>query len=134
MARFTAMIDMAKTPEDVKKEIGGFYPTAPAQATTSAYPYGLCISIEDDELTKLGLDGDMPSVGEMIHLAAMAKVTSVSRNEREMTDGTKKECRRIELQITHLATENEDEENTAEAQLAQSAARRERFYGKNEEN
>jgi hypothetical protein len=118
MAQFTAMIDMVKSAEDVKKEIGNSFPATPAAPTVAAYPYGLCLSLEEDELAKLGLD-DLPNVGEMIHLCAMAKVTSVSQNEREMTDGSKKSCRRVELQITHLATESEDEEN-----------RSERWYGK----
>ena len=72
--------------------------------TTSKYPYGLCISLDDDQLTKL--DMEKPSAGDMIHIFGMAKVTSVS--EREDTDG--KSCCRVELQITHLGLENEDEE------------------------
>ena len=82
-------------------------PEAPSAPT---YPYGLCLALSEDELEKLGLDGDLPKVGMMIHLVAMAKVTSVSQNERETTDGGKKNCCRVELQITHLATENEDDE------------------------
>lgn len=132
MAAFTAMIDMAKTPDDVKKEVAdmGGMAVAPAKPSVMTYPYGLCLSLEDEQLAKLGLDKDeMPSVGDMIHLCAMAKVTNVSSSEREMTDGSKNECRRIELQITHLATENEEDENTAaQAEMDRSEARRKRFY------
>ena len=49
------MVNMAKTPDDVKKEIGDFYPSAPAASTTSAYPYGLSISFDDETLKKLGM-------------------------------------------------------------------------------
>jgi hypothetical protein len=117
MARFGAMTDMARTPEDVKKELGkdmammaspamssGIKPTVPT------YPYGLCVSLDEESMAKLGLDGDLPEVGEMIHFCAMARVTSASMNEREGTDGAKETCRRVELQITHLGLESEDQE------------------------
>jgi len=135
MAHFATMIDMAKSPEEVKEEVGKMMPTVASKIADApavpVYPYGLCLSLEDDSIEKLALGDDLPEVGEMIHLCAMAKVTSVSKNERETTDGEKKLCRRIELQITHLATENEDEED-AEGQLAKSEARRKRFYGDGE--
>src|SRR6266567_4995889 len=123
---FQSMVDMAKTPDEVKKEVND-YPRASFASDLPApkvpvYPYGLCISLDEDTLAKLKLDGDLPDVGEMIHLAAMAKVTSVSEREREDTTGNKTRCCRVELQITHLATEVEDQEEVSEA-------RRGRFYG-----
>jgi len=105
MAGFSTMVDMARDPEEIKEDMPQAVPSAPL------YPYGLCISMDEDTLEKLRLDGELPQVGMMIHLAGMAKVTSVSQNEREMSDGSKKNCCRVELQITHLATENEDEED-----------------------
>ena len=100
-------------------------------STGPKYPYGLCISFDEDTLEKLGLDdGEMPEVGDMIHLMAMAKVTSVSENERESVGGATKKCCRIELQITHLATENEDTESVRE-EMAEK--RRGRFYDEEEE-
>lgn len=115
---FSKMIDMAKEPEDLSDPI----PETSATPSAPQYPYGLCIALTEEELAKLGLDDGLPEVGMMIHLSAMAKVTSVSQNERETSDGGKKNCCRVELQITHLAAENEDEEDAAEE-------RRERFYG-----
>lgn len=126
---FQSMVDMAKSPAEVKSDMATM-PVAVsegAKPSVPVYPYGLCISLSEDELAKLGLDGDLPEVGEMIHLAAMAKVTSVSESEREESDGTKTKCCRVELQITHLATENEDDE--VEMAVQKSAARRKRFYG-----
>lgn len=125
---FAPMIDMAKTPEQVKEDapctLGDKPPKGPL------YPWGLCLRIEKDSLEKLGLDGEMPSVGEMIHLCAMAKVTAVSENEMEDGNGGKTTNRCIELQITHLATENEDQEGAAAEEAVQkTAARRSRFYG-----
>ena len=133
MAHFQAMVDMAKTPADVKKEVGNtVMPSSPAMAdkpSVPTYPYGLCLALTEEEMAKLGLDGDLPSVGEMIHLCAMAKVTSVSESEREDTGGNKTKCCRVELQITHLATESEDEENAAyDAAEEKTQARRGRFY------
>lgn len=121
------MVNMAKTPEDVKKEIGDFYPAAPASSTTSAFPYGLSISFDDETLKKLKLDTDMPRIGEMIHGCFIAKVTSASMNEREKADGSKEECQRIELQITDMGILSAD---PVEGAMAESEARRERFYGK----
>lgn len=128
---FAPMVDMAKTPEEVKKEAPA--PLADMPPRVPVYPWGLSISLDEGCLAKLGIDGDMPSVGEMIHLCAMAKVTSVSENEMESDNGGKKTCRRVELQITHLATENEDDENAAvERQIQSAKERRKRFYDSDE--
>ena len=104
---FTPMKDMAQSPEEMKREMP--MPVA-AKATAPTYPYGLTICLNDATLAKLGIDGDLPSVGDMIHLVAMATVTCASETEQSSTDGGKETCRRIELQITHMACENEDEE------------------------
>jgi len=110
MSGFTKMIDMSKTPEEIKEDIKQSMPSPIAADKVPVYPYGLCISLSEEELTKLGLDGDLPDVGDMIHLAAMAKVTSVSESEREDAQGNKTRCCRVELQITHMASEDEDRE------------------------
>ncbi len=124
MAGFSTMVDMARDPEEVKEDMK---PASIETPSAPVYPYGLCISFDEDTLEKLGLDGSLPQVGMMIHLAGMAKVTSVSQNEREMPDGGKKNCCRVELQITHLATENEDDEEE-EAEMRHKA-----WYGGDEE-
>lgn len=101
---FTKMVDMAHTPEDIKKEAEA-YGVVPS-GNANKYPYGLCISLGNDELEKLNLDCDCEA-GDMIHLFAMAKVTSVSQRDTENGEVQK----RLELQITHLGLENEEEEN-----------------------
>lgn len=112
MASFAAMVDMARTPEEVRKELGNevAMPSPAVQRSVPTYPYGLTFSLDEDTLEKLGIDGDLPSVGDMIHFCGMAKVTSASASEREGTDGSKETCRRVELQITHLGLEDEDQE------------------------
>lgn len=118
MSRFGQMIDMATTPAEVMEKQSDCIPCEPS---VSKYPYGLCISLDDETLEKLGLDGDLPASGDMIHLCAMAKVTNASCNERLTEDGKTEVSRRVELQITNMALESEDEEN--------QMMRRSRFYG-----
>lgn len=121
---FAKLVNMAKTPDEVKKDLAD-YPASvagSAKPTGPMYPYGLCISLDDETLKKLGLDGDMPGVGDIIQFNAIAKVTSVSENEREGTDGAKTQCRRVELQITDMGIPGTGDED-------RSAERRQRFYG-----
>jgi hypothetical protein len=123
MAHFTKMIDMAKTPEQINKEVDDSRPASERSATSVAdnlpkYPYGLCITIENEQLDKLDLDGDC-DIGDTIHFCVEAKVTSVSAREKE-----KGEDKHIELQITHIATEGEEG-----AESMSSEERSEKRYG-----
>lgn len=61
------------------------------------YPYGLCIDLDDDALTKLGIT-DMPKVGTEIMFRAKATVKSTGENQYE---GQDKESR-MSLQITDM--------------------------------
>ncbi len=96
-------VDMAKDDAQIAKE------TMPSlgmsRSEVNRYPYGLSISLDQDDLDKLGMDADC-AAGDMLHLHALAKVSSVSTNDTE--SGMR--CR-IELQITHLEVEDEDAEN-----------------------
>lgn len=95
--------DMALTPKEMAED-------SPMGMIGShnMYPYGLCICLCDDQLEKLKLDSDC-EVGDFLHIFAMAKVTSVSKNDTG--DGEKT---RIELQITHMGLESEDAEDEEE--------------------
>lgn len=73
------------------------------------YNYGLTLCFDQETLDKLNLDDKDVEVGDLIHLFAMAEVTSVSKHD--MGGGEK--CR-VELQITHLSVENEDDEYEAD--------------------
>jgi len=94
------MIDMRRSLAD---KVEAMAPSALSE--TADYPYGLCISLDHSDLEKLDLDGDC-EVGDMIHIWAMCRVTSCSSRE---VNGNP-ECR-VELQITHLGVEDEDEED-----------------------
>lgn len=64
--------------------------------TRDDYPWGLCISLDNDTLNKLGIA--TPPVGGMVMITAKALIKSTS--ERQDEDGV---CRRAELQITDMA-------------------------------
>jgi hypothetical protein len=71
----------------------------PPMPSPPQYPYGTRICLTGRELEMLRLP--LPTVGNLIDLRAFAEVTSVS------DDG---QCQRVELQITKLKVENEDDE------------------------
>lgn len=106
MAHFAKFVSLARTPKELKADEAKNVPM-PAAIEQPIYPYGTCISLEDEELDKLGLDADC-DVGDTIHLCCMAKVTSCSK--RDTSSGT---TRRVELQITEVAIEDEDAEGAA---------------------
>lgn len=76
------------------------------------FPYGLRISLTASELRKMRLDPADAFVGGLIHMHALARITSVSMNQTEGGD----DCR-VELQIEDMCIESEDEED-AEADAA----------------
>ena len=100
MKKLPAMVDMALDEEE-KAEL--MSPSPPR------YPYGLCISLCEKELEKLGIAEDELERGDMLHLHALAKVTSISTHDTEQGSG----CR-VELQICYMSGEDEDEENEEE--------------------
>ena len=105
------MVSLAKTPAEVKEDMAPMVASNPMPSAPQ-YPYGCCISLENETLKKLGLDGDLPAVGDVIEFMSTAKVTSASMNERMDESGKPETCCRVELQITHIAaTEDEDQEN-----------------------
>lgn len=123
---FAKMVSMARTPEEAKAEVAKYDGPSPASVSSvPTYPYGLCISLDEETMEKLGMAGEMPSVGEVMQFTAMAKVTSASINEREKSDGSKEQCCRIELQITDMGVPAPD---LAGQSMAKSEQRRKRFY------
>lgn len=108
MDKIRPMTDMAFTAEDRKNDspLNGCYPMS---SDLPKYPYGLCISLTNKELEKLKVDHSDWDVGDMFHLHAMAKITSVSSREDDKGSDD-----RIEMQIIALSGENEEEENQAD--------------------
>ncbi len=71
------------------------------------YPYGLRITLTEKELKKLDLDPEEACIDGIVHLHALARITSVSRDS---VNKGEERCR-VELQIEDLAIEGEDAEN-----------------------
>ena len=116
MKKISNLVDMKRTPPEVSD--------SPAMPMGSDYPYGLCISLCEDELEKLGFQQDELKVGDMVHLHAMATVTSTASNES--TTGA---SFRAELQITHInALEDETEEDDIEEAKMSSTAKISKLY------
>ena len=70
------------------------------------YPCGLRLTLTEKEFDKLGIDPEEAEVGGLVHIVAMAKVTSVSHNQS--TGGDK--CCRVEMQVISLGIEDESDE------------------------
>lgn len=96
-------VDMAKTPAEIAEDKADMQSN---NFVEPVYPYGLSICLTQEEIDKLDLEEDV-GVGDYLHIHALAKVTSVSN--REMSDG--KTDRRVEMTLTHIAAESEDDEN-----------------------
>jgi hypothetical protein len=62
-----------------------------------AYPYGLCLSLNSETLTKLGIK-DLPKVGTKVRITAVGEVISVS--QRQELDGD--QARSVDVQITDM--------------------------------
>jgi hypothetical protein len=105
---FSKMVSMAKSPEEMKGDYPAPMSTSEGKISGPKYPYGLCISLDDETLEKLGLDGELPSAGETVQFSAIAKVTSSSDNEMLQDDGSTKRCCRVELQITDMGVPDPD--------------------------
>ena len=110
-------VDMAHTPEEMKKDA---LTMSQPSSYEPVYPYGLSISLCNDELEKLNLSTEHAQVGDHILMECIAKVTSISMNDT--AEGKRS---RVELTLTHIAVESEDEE--AEQPMSQS---RKVDYGK----
>lgn len=124
--RFGAAVDMAKTPEDVKKETAE-YPAAVSEGSKPSVPlysWRHCFSLDKDDLEKLGME--MPGRGDIVHFLITGKVTSVSDNERENAEGKVTESACVEIQITKFQPEIDEVTEIAEA----AKERRGRFYDK----
>lgn len=128
---FAKMINMARTPAEVKEQLKD-YPVSAGEGSTPSvpsYPWGLSVSLEEESLSKLGMDKRMLTVGETLQIVCMMRVTSVSESESERSDGSKNSCCRVELQITDMGLPMAD---VADIEIERSAGRRKRFYGASE--
>ena len=98
MHKLPAMVDMIRVPEGEAAE--------DTISPKPFYPYGLSLCFDDKDIEKLQIDTEEVAAGDMFHLFAICKVTSVSK-----TDASSGKTTRIEMQITHVSAEDESGEN-----------------------
>lgn len=103
---WTKLVDMRREP---KKDT--LYDASPAMAGgDDDYPWGLQITLDSEDLKKLGLDCDC-DVGDMIDMRCFAEVKGVSINQ-----GGGEEHSTVRLQIQKIALENEMSEEAPESE------------------
>jgi hypothetical protein len=71
-----------------------------------SYPYGCCISLDKDELDKLGIKV-LPTVGREVHIVAVGKVTRVSQSASEVPGGIDEQTG-ISIQIMMMSADVEE--------------------------
>ena len=71
-------------------------------ASRPSYPFGLQITLDDEELDKLGID-TLPKVGSSLQLTAKVTVSRGSESASQNEEGKADKQRSLGLQITHLA-------------------------------
>jgi len=102
MRSFPAMVDLKRS--DADKAEDAIKGLCMPKSSEPDYDYGLNLTFNEETIEKLNLDDDV-SVGDFLHIHAFARVTGVHEDER---DG---KCnRRIELVLTHVASEDEESE------------------------
>ena len=101
---FMKMVEMSRSPAEKAEEAAEMM-APPSMDMVGDYPPGLCLCFNEETLEKLDLEDDC-EVGDMIDIRAMGIVTSVSKNG-SLAGGS--HCR-IEIQLTHIAVENEEDE------------------------
>lgn len=109
MQTMPSFISMQKDPEEMKEDAA-----MPDMGDQPIFPYGLAISLSQDELEKLDMDDDC-SVGDLVCFKSLAKVTSVTKNDT--VDGAKT---RVELQIIGIELDgchDEDDEDDMPAKI-----------------
>ena len=87
------LVDMKRTKKD--KKDGGAVCSSPMNGED--YPYGLALSLDDAELSKLGMK-KLPEVGDEVKIVARAKVTSVNQSASENGG----DSRSVRYQITRI--------------------------------
>lgn len=97
------MVNMARSVEEIKD-------AASPILNTPKYSYGLSLRFDSETLTKLNLDTTDVAVGDLLHMACLGEVTSVSKHD----SGNGEQCC-VEIQITHISIpENESIEYEAD--------------------
>lgn len=87
----SSLINMQQSAEEVKEY------TEPSVADAPKYPWGLCITLNDDSLEKLGVKV-LPSVGTTLTLVAKVEVTGTRDTQTQGGESQQS----MDLQITDM--------------------------------
>lgn len=102
------LVDLKRTPKEAKKENEISYKPSP-------YGYGTSITLDGDQLKKLGI-ADLPDVGDECSIVAIGKVTSASMSASENSG----EKTSLSIQITRMKVDAMPE--SAAKQKSEAAA------------
>jgi hypothetical protein len=86
------LISMELSAAEAKQE------TMPTESEAPKYPWGLCITLDDDALKKLGID-KLPDIGSKMRIVAVADVSAV----RSYAEQGGEADTSVDLQITEMA-------------------------------
>ncbi|MGA9070076.1 MAG: capsid staple protein [Terracidiphilus sp.] len=93
------LIDMESSPEEKREMV------SPSVSEAPKYPWGLCITLNDDSLEKLGVK-TLPAVGTVVTIVAKATVSTTCKNA---TVGEESESS-MDLQITDMQIDGLDKD------------------------
>lgn len=106
-----ALVNMQMDAEEAKE-----YSGVPTPGDTPKYPWGLCITLDDGSLEKLGVS-QLPQPGDVVMITAQAVVTSVSANAQ--MNGDSESC--VSLQITDMQLGPAQQDSAAKSARTASA-------------
>lgn len=89
------MVDMA---EKKRKGDGECMPATVEKPKGPSYPYGLRVTLNKEQLTKMKIEVKDMTIGDKVSIQAVAKVVRMSESV-----GTYSDDKSIELQITKLS-------------------------------
>lgn len=92
-----SLINMETTPAEAQEY------TQPTIADAPKYPWGLCITLNDDSLEKLGVKS-LPPIDTEVTIVAKACVARTSENQTQGGDS----CSSMDLQITDMQIDGLD--------------------------
>lgn len=104
-------VDLSYTKKELKDRNGPVEATAtPGKSSEPKYPWGLEIRLDETSLKKLGMDGDLPEVGELCQVTGIGRIVSVSQRESEGSSS-----KEVAIQIERMNLEVKEESDAAEA-------------------
>jgi hypothetical protein len=101
----SSLINMEMSKEEAKEY------SAPSESEAPKYPWGLCLTLNDDSLEKLGVK-TLPAAGSVVTITAKATVSGIRETQ---TQGGDSEAS-MDLQITDMTIDGIDTDLMGRAQ------------------